>query len=228
MLRLRWFLIGVIVGAFFAVRWMTRQASLITPPAFAPLLRSPLRLAYRRPEDMAAFAGIQPGWRALDLGCGNGAYTLALAQRAARVDAVDVQPAMIAALRKQMRSAGVANVFPHVAPATHLPFGDATFDAALMISVLPMLHNRDAALVEARRVLKPGGVLVIGEDLLEPEYVREATTRRWVERASFQLLGRDATPLRYSLKFVKAAKPDEPPLGLTQCSPAACASTSEA
>lgn len=206
-------MLGTAIGAFFAVRWVTRRASLITPPAFAPLLLSHARLAYRQPRNVVAFAGVQPDWAVLDLGCGNGAFTLALANHARCVHAVDVQPAMIKALMIRLRSSGVTNVVPRVAPATHLPFEDEAFDAALMISVLPMLHDRAAALAEVRRVLKPGGVLVIGEELIEPEYVREATTRRWAEQACFRWLDRDATPLRYSLKFAKPVepvKPDEP------------------
>jgi len=205
--RVASFLVGSVIGAILAVRWVTKRAALITPPAVAPLLLSRARMAYRRPEDVIAFAGVQRHWRVLDLGCGNGAFTLELARHAACVHAVDVQPTMIEALVARLRSAGVTNAIPHIAPATHLPFDDATFDAALMISVLPMLHDRAAALAEVRRVLKPCGVLVIGEDLIEPEYVCEATTQRWAEQAGFRWLDRDATALRYSLKF---AKPDEP------------------
>lgn len=189
------------------LRWATRRASLITPPALAPLLLSPIRMAYRSPQHVIAFTGIQPEWVVLDVGCGNGAYTLALAQHCAQVQAIDVQPAMIDALNARLRHAGVDNVTGQVAPATHLPFADESFDAVLMISVLPMLHDRAAALAEARRVLKPNGVLAVGEDLLEPEFAHEAVVRRWVEDAGFQFIDRDGNVLRYSLKYARRVAP---------------------
>jgi ubiquinone/menaquinone biosynthesis C-methylase UbiE len=164
-------------------------------------------MAYRNPQHMLAFMGTQPNWVVLDAGCGNGAYTLALAQHCAQVQAIDVQPAMIDALRARLAQAGIRNVTAQVAPATHLPFASETFDGVLMISVLPMLHDRATALAEVRRVLKPAGVLVAGEDLFEPEFAAERDVRRWIESAGFHLIDRDHNVLRYSLKFAKHSAP---------------------
>lgn len=201
--QLACFALGFTLGAGLAVRWLTRRASLITPPAFAPLLLSPLRLRYRDPARMVRFAGIRPDWAVLDLGCGNGAFTLELAKRARVVHAVDVQPAMLKALERRLIRADAQNVCLHAAPATRLPFDDGSFDAVFMISVLPMLHDRDAALREVWRVLKPHGVLVIGEERIEPEYVSARTTTRWVEPMGFRWIARDANLLCFTLKFAK-------------------------
>jgi SAM-dependent methyltransferase len=199
----RWpaFLLGLTAGAFLGVRWAAHRAALITPPSFAPLLLSRLRRLYRDPARVVRLLNPRPEWTILDLGCGNGAFTFELARRVRRVVAVDVQPAMIDALEARIRDAGLGNVRARVAPATHLPFDDGVFDAALMISVLPMLHDRAAALAEVRRTLKPDGMLVIGEEWVEPEYVGERTTIGWVERAGFALLAREATALSYTLMF---------------------------
>jgi ubiquinone/menaquinone biosynthesis C-methylase UbiE len=205
--RLVFFLLGVTIGAFLGVRWITRRASLITPPAFAPLLGNPLRLAYRNPAQVLDFAGAQRGWSILDLGCGTGVFTIEAARRVGPsgvVHAVDVQPAMIDALRGRMRATNLTNIQTHVAPATHLPLDDHSVDCVLMISVLPMLHGKPSALREVKRVLKPNGVLVVGEELIEPEYVTASTTVRWVEEAGFRLIAREQNVLRYTLKFVKA------------------------
>ncbi|BCX05032.1 MAG: hypothetical protein KatS3mg053_2970 [Candidatus Roseilinea sp.] len=190
-------------GAALAVRWVTRRATLITPPALAPLLLSPLRLAYRAPSQLIRFLAPQPGWVVLDLGCGNGAFTLPLARHVRRVHAVDVQPAMVEALRRRLRQEGLDNVVVHVAPATRLPFEAHTFDAVLMISVLPMLHDRSAALSEARRVLKPDGVLIVGEEWIEPEYVGWRTVMRWAESAGFALRAHTSNLMCYTLKLVQ-------------------------
>lgn len=199
--RLALFAFGALVGAALAVRWVTRSAGLITPPGLAPLLLDPLRMRYRNPSAVIQFANVQPDWIVLDLGCGNGAFTLELAKCVRIVHAVDVQPAMLEALERRLAHTNVPNVRLHLAPATHLPFDAETFDAVLMISVLPMLHDRATALGEVRRVLKPGGVLIVGEELIEPEYVSDSVTMRWVERAGFRLTKRDVNLLRYTLKF---------------------------
>lgn len=200
-------MLGAAIGATLAVRWVTRRAALITPPMFAPLLLSPLRMAYRPPSQLVRFLAPEPDWTVLDLGCGNGAFTLPLARSVRRVHAVDVQPAMVAALRERLRRARLDNVSAHVAPATRLPFGGHAFDAVLMISVLPMLHDRDAALREVYRVLKPDGVLIVGEEWIEPEYVGRRTVTRWVERAGFTLCARTANLMCYTLKFRR--RPDD-------------------
>ena len=198
------FSLGALIGAMLGVRWITRRAALITPPGCAPLLISPLRLAYRRPADLVRFIGLRPDWVVLDLGCGNGAFTHDLAQRAGRVYAADAQVAMIRQLARRLSPSGAPNVCPLVAPAALLPFGAETFDAILMVSVLPMLADRDAALRETRRVLRPDGVLVVGEELIEPEFVSWPTVARWVEHAGFTLRQRQSNWLCYTLKFVKA------------------------
>ncbi|GIV84332.1 MAG: hypothetical protein KatS3mg052_1339 [Candidatus Roseilinea sp.] len=196
------FMLGLATGATLAVRWVTRRAALITPPVFAPLLLSPLRMAYRAPSRLLRFLDPKPDWTVLDLGCGNGAFALPLARYVHRIHAVDVQPAMVAALRRRLRQAGLENVVAHVAPAARLPFEAHTFDAVLMISVLPMLHDRSAALNEAWRVLKPGGVLIVGEEWIEPEYVGWRTVMRWAESAGFTLRAHTSNLLCYTLKFV--------------------------
>ncbi len=199
----RWcaFALGVLLGASMAVRWITRPAGLITPATFAPLLTSRLRLSYRRPKALARWAGIRPGWRVLDLGCGNGAFAPALAQVAGRVFALDVQPAMIARLRRRLPPAARARVHPLVASAFHLPFPTAAFDAVVMVSTLPMLRDVGLALREVRRALKPNGLLIVGEELLEPEYVRWPTIAQWAAQAGFVLRDRSANLLSYTLLF---------------------------
>lgn len=195
------FVFGMAAGATLAVRWVTHRAALITPPVFAPLLLSPLRMTYRAPSQLVRFLDPQPGWTVLDLGCGNGAFALPLARHVRYVHAVDVQSAMVDALQRRLREARLDNLVAHVAPATQLPFDAHNFDAVLMISVLPMLHDRDAALREVRRVLKPDGVLVIGEEWIEPEYVGWRTVTHWAERAGFTLRARESNLLCYTLKF---------------------------
>ncbi|MDW8394761.1 MAG: methyltransferase domain-containing protein [Anaerolineae bacterium] len=199
------FLSGCLVGIFLGVRWATRRAALITPPVFAPLLSSRLRLRYRSPQALLRLLAPEPTWVVLDAGCGNGAFALPLAPHVREVHAVDVQPAMLCALQRRLEAHRVDNIQARLAPLTHLPYPDAVFDAALLISVLPMVHDRAGVLSELWRVLKPGAVLLVGEDWLEPEYVPERTARAWVTAAGFLAVAAERRWLSYTVKFVKPA-----------------------
>ncbi len=102
-----------------------------------------------------------PGRRLADIGGGTGNYAVALRQEGWKPVVVDRSPEMLA------RAAGKGLETVH-ANAERLPFEDETFDAAIMISMLHHVDDRGAALAEARRILRPGGRLVLmgftGED----------------------------------------------------------------
>jgi SAM-dependent methyltransferase len=93
----------------------------------------------------------------LDLGCGTGRLASALAERGlARVWGVDVSAEMLAVARRRLpRSVGLKR-----ARAERLPFADGWFDAVAAWLVAHLL-DRPRAFAEARRVLRPGGRLVV-------------------------------------------------------------------
>ncbi|MEV4419752.1 class I SAM-dependent methyltransferase [Patulibacter sp. NPDC049589] len=98
--------------------------------------------------------------RALDLGCGVGRLTRALAGRADEVLAVDISPRMLEVAQARLRD--VENVTWHTADAGDLPrLPPATIDAALAIGVLthlPTAKHVAAAIDELGRLLRPGGI----------------------------------------------------------------------
>jgi ubiquinone/menaquinone biosynthesis C-methylase UbiE len=93
----------------------------------------------------------------LDLGCGTGAFTEALLDRAhpASVAAIDPAPAQIDHARAKPLA---QKVDFRVADAQDLPFDDASFDVVVSALVLNFIPDRARALGEMRRVLRPGGV----------------------------------------------------------------------
>jgi ubiquinone/menaquinone biosynthesis C-methylase UbiE len=101
--------------------------------------------------------------RVVDLGAGTGLITLALAPRVAEVTAVDISPRMLERLVERAGAAGIGNVTPVVGDLRTLPLEDGS--ATLAVSNYAFHHLVDAdkelALSEVRRVLAPGGRLVL-------------------------------------------------------------------
>ncbi|HEV8322493.1 MAG TPA: methyltransferase domain-containing protein [Myxococcota bacterium] len=117
---------------------------------------------------VVALAAPAPGWSALDVATGTGHTALALAPLVARVVAVDLTPEMLAEAERLAAARDVRNVEWRVGDVHGLPFEDASFD--LVTSRRAPHHFSDIAqaLGEMRRVLKPGGRLVI-DDRSVPE-----------------------------------------------------------
>jgi SAM-dependent methyltransferase len=105
---------------------------------------------------LADYAGVASGQRVIDVGSGPGALTEVLVERlgADAVVAADPSPPFVAALCERLP--GVEAV---QAPAEQLPFGDATFDAALAQLAVHFMKDPVAGLREMARVTKPGGMI---------------------------------------------------------------------
>jgi ubiquinone/menaquinone biosynthesis C-methylase UbiE len=152
--------------------------------------------------------GIQPGERVLELGPGPGAFTVDAARRAqpgGSLIAVDIQPQMIAAVDTKVEEAEITNVETRVGSAYELPLDDDSIDRAFLVTVLPEIPDRQRALAELHRVLKPGGTLSITEEFLDPDYPLARTTVRWTAAAGFELAQRHGDWWAYTLNFRKRA-----------------------
>jgi 2-polyprenyl-3-methyl-5-hydroxy-6-metoxy-1,4-benzoquinol methylase len=107
-------------------------------------------------DEFTAFAGVTPGHRVLDVGCGPGALTTVLAHRlgADWVAACDPSPPFVAACAE--RNPGV-DVRP--GSAEDLPFDDSSFDVVMSQLVLHFVSDPPRAAAEAKRVVRPGGTV---------------------------------------------------------------------
>ncbi len=103
--------------------------------------------------------------RILEVGCGAGLVTLALARNGYTVDALDPTPAMLEMTRAGAIHDGVhERIRLHTADVHALPFQAHTFDLVVAIGVIPWLHSERLALREMQRVLKTSGHLLVTAD----------------------------------------------------------------
>ena len=113
----------------------------------------------------AAALGSVNGTPVLEIGCGAGGATVALARQGHVVHAVDTAPEMLALTRRAARAAAVEeNVVLVSADARVLPFADDAFGIAIVLGVVPWLPAATPMLRELRRVLRPAGHLIITAD----------------------------------------------------------------
>lgn len=112
---------------------------------------------YEKPA-MLALAGDVRARRILDAGCGAGPLAEALRDRGAEVTGFDASPAMVALARRRLGPDITLLVADLAEP---LPFGTGEFDDVVVSLVLHYLENWSGPLAELRRVLRPGGRLIL-------------------------------------------------------------------
>src|SRR5207253_8170805 len=135
---------------------------------------------------IASFAGtgnpfsvgaLQPGERVVDVGSGGGFDSLIAAGMvglSGRVIGVDMTPAMLLKARTSAAAAGTQNVEFREGFGESLPAEDDWADVAISNGVLNLMPDKDAALREMARVLKPGGRLQIGDILVQKPVPQDA------------------------------------------------------
>jgi ubiquinone/menaquinone biosynthesis C-methylase UbiE len=148
-----------------------------------------------------------PGERILEVGPGTGYYALELADwigPEGKLAIFDLQPEMLDHTARGAADRGLENVEPRQGDAQDLPYPDASFDAAYLVTVLGEIPDQDAALRELRRVLKPDGRLVVGELLGDPHVVMFGRLKQRAEAAGLRFERRLGGVLGYFARFAPA------------------------
>jgi len=168
---------------------------------------------------------------AIDVGCGAGHLAFAMARHLHEVIASDPSPGMLATVADSARSRGLVNLSVSQAPAEKLPFGDDSFDLAGTRYSAHHWLELAPALAETRRVLRPGGALLVidllGDDrplvdthlqamevLRDPSHVRNRTAAQWhaaIEAAGFgvQEFARHPVRLDFAAWIARMRTPPE-------------------
>jgi len=131
-------------------------------------------------ERLAEILEPEPGERLLEVGPGTGYYSLPIASRlvpSGRLDVLDIQQDMLDHTLRRAAREGISNIEPARADACEMPYPDSTFDGAFLVTVLGEIPDQTAALRELRRVVKPGGRIVVGELFGDPHMVTHRALR---------------------------------------------------
>jgi len=148
-------------------------------------------------ERLVELTAPQKDWRALDVATGGGHVAYTFAPHVARVWATDITQEMLDMVKKEAEKRGLANVRTAYAKAEVLPFDEETFDLVTCRIAPHHFDSIPAFLAEVHRVLKPGGVLALVDNVVpagsvgdyvnaferlrDPSHLRAWTMDEWRE-----------------------------------------------
>ncbi len=193
-------IVGVAVVLAYALWWRKNPSACPYGLRFFIELPHPFITRERLRDVLAP----RPGDSVLEVGPGTGYYSLHVAEwlePGGTLDVVDIQQAMLDHVTRRAQERGIENIVATRADARALPYSDDTFDAAYLTVVLGEIPDQDAALRELRRVLKPGGRLVVGEAFPDFHMVTFGTLRERAEAAGFEFGRRVGGGLGYFASF---------------------------
>jgi ubiquinone/menaquinone biosynthesis C-methylase UbiE len=119
---------------------------------------------FRNPYKLLQAAGLKPGQTVLEVGCGQGYFTIPAAKLVGTqgfVYAVDVHPLAVARVNEKIEAEGVKNVKPMLVNAANTGLPNQSIDLAFIFGLQYIAGGLEAVLTELRRIIKTGGVLSI-------------------------------------------------------------------
>lgn len=156
-------------------------------------------------ERLRAVLRPEPGERLLEIGPGTGYYSLDMAEwigPEGTLELFDLQQEFLDHVTEAAAGRGLANLHPTRGDATALPYDDGSVDAVVLTAVLGEIPDADAALREIRRVLRPGGRLVVGELFGDPHFTTRASLERRGAAAGLRLEQRSGNWFGYFARLV--------------------------
>jgi ubiquinone biosynthesis O-methyltransferase len=159
----------------------SRLNHVVEPSEYADWRGSRLGALTERIEKAAILhlAGDLHGKRLLDLGCGDGTYSIAASKKGARVTGLDISESMLAAAKQRAMAMGVSVEWSR-ASAEAIPCVSDTFDIVLAVTILCFVREPEQVIREVHRALRPGGAFVIGELGRYSSWALERRVRGWL------------------------------------------------
>ena len=197
-------LLLVLVGGASLLAYVVRQRR--APSACPYGLR--FSLALPRPfvtrSRLREILSPEPGERVLEVGPGTGYYSLDAArwlEPDGTLEVLDTQQEMLDHAMRRAHALSISNIIPTRGDAQTLPYPDGHFDAAYLVATLGEIPDKERALRELRRVLKPGGRLVVGESQPDPHMVSFDRLRMLADVAGLSYERRVGGRLGYFASF---------------------------
>ena len=132
------------------------------------------------PYKLLNSAGLKPGQKVLEIGCGPGFFTIPAAKivgEKGSVYALDINPVAIKTVRRKIKEKGLKNVKVILADASETGLPEESVDVVFLFGVIHALDDVDAVMQETHRVLKVKGVLSIQKPWWPEKKLLDAVTK---------------------------------------------------
>ncbi len=199
---------GILLFIVLVILRIIRRFYKFPIPAFMTrLIDNPIRRKLiQKPKTIVKRMNLKPGMIIIEIGPGKGSYTKEVAKNIlpeGKIFAIDIQDSVINRLKNRIEKENITNIIPKIDNAYNLSFEDSSVDRVLMITCLPEIPDPIKALKEVKRVLKPNGFLSLSEMVLDPDYPRRKTEKKWANKAGLELDDQFGNWFVYQLNFKK-------------------------
>jgi len=183
--------------------WARVAGKGLYPVEYARWLLTPWRRLILPPSRIVKRLGLKPDDRVLEIGCGPGYFSPAVAKACGHLTLFDCQDGMLDIAQERLKARGLSNFARAPGDAKALPFADSSFDAAFMVTVLGEVGDAGAALREAARVLKPGGRLSVTEQMGDPDFISREELKMCAAKTTLAFERHFGPRFFYTANFLK-------------------------
>ena len=135
---------------------------------------------FLNPYKLLNAAGLKPGQKVLEVGCGPGFFTIPAAKivgEKGKVYALDVNPVAVETVRRKIMENNLKNVKIMLADASETGLPDESIDVAFLFGVIHALKDVDAVMREMHRILKVKGILSVQKSWWSEKRLLDAVTK---------------------------------------------------